>query len=64
MIELAREFGHLPDDVADRMSEEWYWRSLAYLPARAQSKRKSGPRPLVEPDPDELDRQGRWFLTG
>lgn len=67
VVVLAETFGKLPDEVAEGMSEYWYYLSLVFLEERSKSKRgaKSGQRgPAPEPDKDEVDEQGRWFLTG
>lgn len=65
MIVLAETFGKLPDEVAEGMSEYWYYLSLVFLEERSRSRRgakSGGGGPAPEPAADEVDEQGRWFL--
>lgn len=65
MVFLALELHQLPDDVAEGMSEEWYWKTMAYLEGKAAAKAgPGGGSPLPTPSVDELNDMGQWFLTG
>lgn len=64
-IELAAAFGQLPDDVAEGMSEDWFWRSQVYLSAKNRSTRKEPSfNPADYDEPTRVDEQGAWILTG
>lgn len=67
VIELAEAFGQLPETIVDEMSEYWFNFSLVYIAER--SRAKPAPRGRTgmaapEPEQDEVDDKGRWFLTG
>lgn len=63
VIELATEFGALPDDVAEHMSETWYWRSVVYLTEKRNRVESAGRRPDGS-DMIEYDEQGNAILRG
>jgi hypothetical protein len=67
VIELAEAFGQVPETIVDEMSEYWFNFALVYLSERSRAKPepkggRGGPAP--EPDQEELDDKGRWYLTG
>lgn len=53
VIELAVALGQIADDVANRSSELWFWRTVVYLDEKGKSKRKDGKRSETE-TPEQL----------